>query len=63
MKLISKGAGYTMDLMKPILSSSNKKFRPIEIKMGPDGAIYVLDWYNPVIGHYYRLSMRDPLRA
>lgn len=61
MKLINKGAGYTMDLLKPILSSSNKKFRPIEIKMGPDGAIYVLDWYNPVIGHY-QASLRDPSR-
>lgn len=61
MKLINKGAGYTMELMKPILSSSSKKFRPIEVKIGPDGAIYVLDWYNPVIGHY-QASMRDPSR-
>ncbi len=61
MKLIKKGAGYTMELMKPLLSSSSKKFRPVEVKMGPDGAIYVLDWFNPVIGHY-QASMRDPSR-
>jgi putative heme-binding domain-containing protein len=29
--------------------------------MGPDGAIYVTDWYNPIIGHY-QASYRHPDR-
>jgi hypothetical protein len=29
--------------------------------VGPDGAIYVCDWYNPIIGHY-QASYRDPKR-
>jgi HEAT repeat protein len=29
--------------------------------MGPDGALYVADWYNPIIGHY-QASYRHPDR-
>jgi len=27
-------------------------FRPVDIKLGPDGALYVADFYNRIIGHY-----------
>src|SRR5262249_7987828 len=27
-------------------------FRPVDAKLGPDGAIYVADFYNRIIGHY-----------
>lgn len=27
-------------------------FRPVDIKLGPDGALYVCDFYNRIIGHY-----------
>ena len=36
-------------------------FRPIDIKMGPDGAIYIADWYNPIIQHG-EVDFRDPRR-
>ena len=31
------------------------------MKFGPDGALYVCDWYNPIIGHYQN-SFWDPRR-
>jgi putative heme-binding domain-containing protein len=31
------------------------------VKMGPDGAIYVADWYNPIIQHG-EVDFRDPRR-
>ncbi len=34
------------------LKSSDPWFRPVDIKLGPDGAIYVADFYNRIIGHY-----------
>src|SRR6185369_4809566 len=34
------------------LKSDDLWFRPVDIKLGPDGAIYVADFYNRIIGHY-----------
>jgi putative heme-binding domain-containing protein len=44
-----------------IIKSRSTVFRPIEVRMGPDGALYVTDWYNPIIGHY-QASYRHPDR-
>ena len=49
-------------LEDPVLKSSHRKFRPVDIRMGPDGAIYVADFYNNVICHqddYFRDPTRD----
>ena len=27
-------------------------FRPVDIKLGPDGALYIADWYDRQINHY-----------
>ncbi|MFL5339292.1 MAG: c-type cytochrome, partial [Gemmataceae bacterium] len=34
------------------LTSDDPWFRPVDQKLGPDGAIYVADFYNRIIGHY-----------
>jgi putative heme-binding domain-containing protein len=34
------------------LSCTDPWFRPVDIKLGPDGALYVADFYNRIIGHY-----------
>jgi putative heme-binding domain-containing protein len=34
------------------LRSSDPWFRPVSIQLGPDGALYVADFYNRIIGHY-----------
>ncbi|MCA1963136.1 MAG: HEAT repeat domain-containing protein, partial [Prosthecobacter sp.] len=44
-----------------IIETKNNVFRPVEVRMGPDGGIYVADWYNPIIGHY-QASYRHPDR-
>ena len=35
-----------------LLKSDDPWFRPVDIKLGPDGALYVADFYNSIIGHY-----------
>lgn len=52
---------FTSTPLPDIIQSRSNVFRPIEVRMGPDGAIYVTDWYNPIIGHY-QASYRHPDR-
>ncbi|MCH9790373.1 MAG: ThuA domain-containing protein [Planctomycetes bacterium] len=55
------GAGYSIKGLDPLIQSSSANFRPVDLKMGPDGAAYILDWYNPLIGHMQH-SFRDERR-
>ena len=41
-----------------LLSSKNKAFRPVDLRFGLDGALYVTDFYYPIIGHAQH-SIRD----
>ncbi|WP_083925393.1 PVC-type heme-binding CxxCH protein [Flexithrix dorotheae] len=34
------------------LISEDPWFRPVDVKLGPDGALYIADFYNRIIGHY-----------
>ena len=56
-----EGSGYALKQLEPLIISTNNAFRPVEIRMGPDGAIYIADWYNPLIGHM-QYHFRDPGR-
>jgi putative heme-binding domain-containing protein len=47
-----KGASYTALQQPDLLISDDPWFRPCDIKLGPDGALYVADFYNRIIGHY-----------
>ncbi|MCH9022901.1 MAG: hypothetical protein IID32_09055, partial [Planctomycetes bacterium] len=44
-----------------LLVSSDTNFRPSDFDIGDDGALYVLDWANPLIGHMQH-HVRDPSR-
>src|SRR3954464_14708648 len=55
------GAGYAAREMAELIKTSHVAFRPIDVKVGPDGAIYVADWYNPIIQHG-EVDFRDPRR-
>jgi glucose/arabinose dehydrogenase/azurin len=60
-KIIESGSGITSKEVEPILQSSDPNFRPIDLKFGPDGALYVVDWYNPLVSHGEN-PPRDPMR-
>ncbi len=59
--LIEKGAGFEVVEPVKIMSAEHQSFRPVDIRIGPDGGIYVADWFNPVINHY-QVSLRHPHR-
>jgi putative heme-binding domain-containing protein len=56
------GSGFASKPQAPeLLRSTDRAFRPVDIRMGPDGALYVADWYNPIINHG-EVGFRDPRR-
>ncbi|MBC8348703.1 MAG: DUF1080 domain-containing protein [Verrucomicrobia bacterium] len=55
------GSGFKTTQLPKLLKSSNNAFRPVDVSVGPDGGMYLADWYNPVIGHY-QASYADPRR-
>lgn len=45
------GAGYVERDGGNLVASADEWFSPVEAKVGPDGAVWVLDWYNFIIQH------------
>jgi len=52
---------YSSEFLGDMVRSDHQGFRPVEVKMGPDGAIYIVDWYNLIIGHG-EVDFHHPLR-
>ncbi|ODS79573.1 MAG: hypothetical protein ABS46_15635 [Cytophagaceae bacterium SCN 52-12] len=56
-----KGSTPVLKFEEDFLLSDDPWFRPVDIKTGPDGAIYVADFYNRIIGHY-EVDLKHPGR-
>lgn len=59
--LTPNGSSYIAKQLPDVLASTHRAFRPIDVKVGPDGAIYIADWYNPIIQHG-EVDFRDDRR-
>lgn len=50
---IQRIGGTVKAIEKPdFVISDDPWFRPVDIQIGPDGALYIADFYNKIIGHY-----------
>jgi putative heme-binding domain-containing protein len=60
-KFTDQGSGYVTQEMPDIMRTVSDTFRPIDVRLGPDGALYIADWSNPIIQHG-EVDFRDTRR-
>jgi putative heme-binding domain-containing protein len=72
-EITPQGAAFTTRDAGKLVTTTDPYFRPVDIKIGPDGAVYVADWYDAILSHVrnaeggmdlargriYRLSAKD----
>ncbi len=50
-EMIPNGSTYNTKDTITLIEAKDRWFRPVDIKAGPDGAIYVCDWYDTRLTH------------
>ena len=50
-KMTANGSSFANLDEERILTTEDRWFRPVDIKSGPDGAIYLADWYDSRLSH------------
>lgn len=50
-KIEKEGAGFVEKDSWNLFSSADEWVAPVDAKVGPDGAVWVLDWYNFIVQH------------
>ncbi len=50
-ELVANGSTFSNVDQQRILETDDHWFRPVDIKAGPDGAIYLADWYDSRLSH------------
>ncbi len=50
-KMHRDGPRWALEKLPDFVASSDEWFRPVAITIGPDGCLYIVDWYNKIISH------------
>ncbi|HTI72111.1 MAG TPA: PVC-type heme-binding CxxCH protein [Candidatus Limnocylindria bacterium] len=45
------GNGWRLEHLPDFVTTSDSWFRPVAMTFGPDGCLYIVDWYNKIISH------------
>ena len=74
-QLLQDGSTFQTHDIEKVITTPDTWFRPVEIKSGPDGGIYIADWYDTRLTHVdprdtwdrsngriYRLTAKDAPR-
>jgi putative membrane-bound dehydrogenase-like protein len=57
-----EGAGFVEKDGWNLLASSDEWFGPVHAEVGPDGAVWIADWYNFIIQHNVFVERQAPSR-
>lgn len=49
--LLDDGSTYRTIDRPPVVTTPDRWFRPVDLKVGPDGAVYLADWYDTRLTH------------
>lgn len=60
-KINDDGSGFGGSEVESLVFCEDGNFRPVDLQIGPDGALYICDWHNALIGHLQH-NLRDPSR-
>jgi putative heme-binding domain-containing protein len=60
-RLEPHGSSYRAVEQPDFVSCEDLWFRPVDLKLAPDGSMYVADFYNCIIGHY-EVDLHHPRR-
>ena len=50
-RIEKEGAGFVEKDSWNLFASADEWVAPVDAKVGPDGAVWVLDWYNFIVQH------------
>ncbi len=50
-RLLTDTSSYRTIDLPPVLETDDRWFRPVDVKVGPDGAVYLADWYDSRLSH------------
>ena len=47
----NEDGSVSAELLPSFLTSDDDWFRPVNMEFGPDGCLYIADWYNKIVSH------------
>ncbi len=47
----TRAGGWRLEQRPDFVTTSDPWFRPVAMTLGPDGCVYIVDWYNKIISH------------
>lgn len=50
-RLLRDSSSYRTVDLPPLVLTSDRWFRPVDLEVGPDGAVYLADWYDSRLTH------------
>jgi putative membrane-bound dehydrogenase-like protein len=50
-RLLPDTSTFRTEDLPPILETDDRWFRPVDVKVGPDGCVYIADWYDSRLTH------------